>query len=340
MALLCADRNPRRPFGGQNAGMGESRYRAGRAGCVVRRFACACLLLLQASAAFAHEVLIVASDTSAGYAETSEVLSAALQRAGVKPADVMQVGSSAAALDLAIKATPKVVVALGSEALRQVLQREASAPIVAGLIPRAGVERILREVPRRGSAAVAALYLDQPLGRQVEAVRQALPQARRMGVLVGEESSGQQGAISAAARQRSLEVSFGNVSAAGGMSAAVRTALEDVDVLFGVADTQVFNSATLANILLTAYRARIPVVAFSPAYVRAGALMAVFSTPAQIGAQLGQITRSVLAGATAPPGQYPGEFSVLVNEHVSRSLGLELDARRLEDGIRQSEHRP
>jgi hypothetical protein len=56
-----------------------------------------------------------------------------------------------------------------------------------------------------------------------------------------------------------------------------------VDALLAVPDPLVFNSQTAANILAAAYRRRIPLIGFSPAYTRAGALVSLYSTPDQIG---------------------------------------------------------
>eukprot|EP01032_Pedospumella_encystans_P026470 gene26469-29906_t len=120
----------------------------------------------------------------------------------------------------------------------------------------------------------------------------------------------------------------------------LKTVLDDADVLLAVADPQVYNSATISNILLATYRARVPVVAFSPAYVKAGALLALYSTPRQIGVQAGALARGVLQGGPVPASQYPQEFSVAVNEHVARSLGLTLDEVALNERMVKLEKRP
>jgi ABC-type uncharacterized transport system substrate-binding protein len=107
-----------------------------------------------------------------------------------------------------------------------------------------------------------------------------------------------------------------------------------------MADPQVFNGNTLPNILLASYRARIPVMAFSPAYVKAGALLSLHSTPSQVGSQAGVVARSALQGAALPAPQYPTDFTVSVNDYVARSLGLGLDATTLSERLHSLEKRP
>jgi ABC-type uncharacterized transport system substrate-binding protein len=89
-------------------------------------------------------------------------------------------------------------------------------------------------------------------------------------------------------------------------------------------DPLVFNKGTVQSLLLTTYRYQDPVIGFSQAYVKAGALAAVYSSPEQIGRQTGEALVRVLAGRALllPLPEYPKYFSVSVNYQVARSLGL------------------
>ena len=64
-------------------------------------------------------------------------------------------------------------------------------------------------------------------------------------------------------------------------------------------------------------------------------------TPAQIGVQSGVITRGVLQGkALSATPLYSQDFSVTVNDHVARSLGLTLDAQALNVRLHRGEGTP
>jgi ABC-type uncharacterized transport system substrate-binding protein len=144
----------------------------------------------------------------------------------------------------------------------------------------------------------------------------------------------------AAGQARGMTVVSGAVALNGSLFAGLKAALDDADVLLAVADPQVFNSGTVANILLATYRARIPVLAFSPAYVKAGALLSLHTAPDQIGVQTAGIVRGILLGGAVPAAQYPLDFRVSVNVHVARSLGLTLDEVALSDRLHRLEKRP
>lgn len=295
---------------------------------------CACL-------AHAASVVIVLADVSAPYVEAADAVTGQLQQAGVAPSEIVRLGASElAGLGAAELASTKVWLALGTESLRQTLAKGARSPVLAAMLPRAAYQRVLLERGDGVTVPTTALYLDQPFARQLSMLHLALPDARRVGVLWGEESKARQPGLQAAASAHSLELSSAVVANDAALFGALKNVLERSDVLLAVPDPRVFNGATLPNILLTTYRARVPVLAFSPTYVKAGALLSLHTTPVQVGRQAGALALSVLQGAVVPPAQYPAEFSVTVNAHVARSLGLSLDATMLEQRLRALEQRP
>jgi ABC-type uncharacterized transport system substrate-binding protein len=293
--------------------------------------------LLCAGMASAAEVLVLSSDRSASYADASQAVVSELVRQGVRRTDITQLAvPDVSPADLAAAQGAKVWVTLGSEALTRALQRDGHPPLISALIPRQGFERLVRDNPGKA----AAVYLDQPFTRQLELIHQALPDVKRIGVLWGQDSLLQQTSLQAAAQARGMDIVSGPVVSTSSLFSGLKTVLDDAGVLLAVADPQVYNGGTIANILLATYRVRVPVVAFSPAYVKAGALLAVYSTPRQIGVQAATLARTVLQGGPMPASQYPQEFDVAVNEHVARSLGLTLDEAALNERMRRLERRP
>ncbi len=113
--------------------------------------------------------------------------------------------------------------------------------------------------------------------------------------------------------------------------------LEGADALLVVADEQIYNARTIHHILLATYHRRIPVLGLSPAYVEAGTVLALYTTPPEQFAR--QAAATVLETLAAPktdtrrlpPRQYPRYFTVGINERVAASLGWRLpDAATLE----------
>ena len=293
-----------------------------------------------ATSALAHLVSVVSSDKSAAFQEVSDSLVQELLRNGVARQDI-QLLSSAEFLDPANRAQDsRLIVSLGTDAFRQVMAQNPKVAVLAALIPRISFERVLADANRKSPANVAALYLDQPFARQLDLLRLALPQLRRIGVLWGPESITQQALLHTALQGRALDLSEGLYSEGQSLIGPLRAALADADVLIAVADGNVYNPSSVSNILLTSYRAKTPVLAFSPAYVKAGALLSVHTTAAQAGLKTAAMVSHYLQSNSLPSSQYPSDFSIDVNTYVARSLGLSLDADALSERLHKLEKRP
>jgi len=290
--------------------------------------------LVGATPVLAATVVVVSSERSAAYTEAADALVAELEKNGLPPQEVLQMTGTqwAAAGPL----NPKLIVALGTQATEVLARAQGRTPVLATLLPRASFERILRESGRKPSSQFSALYLDQALSRQFELLRLALPGARRVGVLWGPESKGQAPALRALALARGLELVEAEVGPDESLFPSLKRVLDRTDLLLAVADSQVYNSGSIQNILLASFRARVPLLAFSPAYTRAGALLALYVTPAQVGAQAAALAFTVLRGNALPETPvYSKDFDVAVNDHVARSLGLTIDAESLRQGLRR-----
>lgn len=277
-------------------------------------------------------IVLVSSDAGGAYQETAQTLRTELQRQGVPDTVVLQrtlpewrAGVSNATL---------LNIALGSDACDAMARSNTKTPVLCTLLPQGSFERILKDSGRRASSMFSALYLNQPLSRQIDLIRLALPQVRRVGVLLGSSSqSSLQASLAETIQSRGLTLVSRSLADQEPVFAGLKYILDESDLLLAIADSQIYNSNSIQNILLASFRAQVPMLAFSPAYVRAGALLAVYSTPAQIGTQTGELALGAIQGKPLPTPQFPKEYSILVNDHVARSLNLSLDAKALQEKL-------
>jgi hypothetical protein len=281
-------------------------------------------------------VWLALSETGGAHAEAAAALQAELEKAQPGRIDWRvehwsQFNSS--------QPEPQWVVAVGTAAQRGMQELFASdttpPPLLAILVPRLAFERIADQ-RRLRAGSLSAVFLDQPPARQLELIRLALPAVRNVGILVSKESQDQGNVMEKAAQERGMQVAVSQVGQKG-LFPALQALLPDIDVLLALPDPAVFNSQTAAGILTATYRRRMPLVGFSPAYVKAGALLAVYSTPAQVGTRGGELLRQALSGKPLSPPQWPREFAVSINRDVARSLGFALNEPALGDQLRQKE---
>ena len=301
------------------------------------------LLLAALGSARAGEpvVVVVISERSANYLEATDALTAELERAGLARADIALFTSAEYSAAAAEAGAPRLLVAVGTGAANLLAAKDSRIPLIATLLPASSFEQIVQTTGRKPSATFSAVFLSQPFSRQLDLIRLALPAARRVGVLWGPDSQAQAAALQVATQARGLQLVAGVVGPGEPAYPALQKVLEDADLLLAVANPQLYNSASIQNILLSSYRSRVPFIGFSPSYVQAGAVFAVYSTPAMIGRQAAVMARSVLQGRGLPAlPQYPQDFKVSVNEQVARSLGLKLDASVLHERLRLMERVP
>ncbi|MEI6732632.1 MAG: ABC transporter substrate binding protein [Comamonadaceae bacterium] len=284
-------------------------------------------------------VVIVSSDDGAAYAEAAQALVQELERGGVSRFSIRRINASE--WRDARPQAPRLYVTLGAEAADLLARFVPGAPVLCALLPRNSFEAILLRTGRKVSSQLSALFLDQPAQRQFQLIRLAFPSARRVGVLWGPDQAKDGGEWRTQAQAAGFQLVDAEVGTEDLLFPALKQVLDGTDLLLAVPSPQVYNSRTIQNILLTSFRANVPMMAFSPAYVRAGALLAVYVTPSQVGVQAAHLARAVLEGKTLPAsGVYSNDFHISVNEHVAHSLDLSLDEQDLSRRLRQREARP
>jgi len=291
----------------------------------------AALAFLLVSNALAAQVLVVLSDGAPSYDVVADEL-----RAGLEPLrDGHLRIDRVSAAQLASVDGPKfgayeVIVPIGLSAAQAVMTREQDLPsppaTLCLLIPRQSFERLAKPLSAEHARRVSAVFIDQPLSRQLDLLRIALPDRHRVAVILGPSSQELEGSLRSEARNRDLSLDFARVGESSGVYAALQSVMPESDLLLLVPDPVVANADTVYGLLLTSYRAQIPVVGYSEGLLNAGALVSLFSTARQQGRQGAEIAGRILSGEGLPAPQHPRYFSVRVNASVARSLGLRLPA--------------
>jgi ABC-type uncharacterized transport system substrate-binding protein len=274
--------------------------------------------LLSFSCAYAGtlNLTLVLSESGGAYLEYSKALDAQLKGSDVK-LRVIGVGTPLPESDLVIAAGMNAALSLA---------RARPAAMLAVLVPAEGYRKLQNEFvsPANNAAGMlSAIYLDQPFRRQFELIATVLPDTKSVGVLYSTPPR-ELSSLRVLAKARNLELKERSTASANSLHAALQEILLGSDVLLALPDAEIYNTSTIRNVLLATYRSKVPLVGFSAAYVKAGALCAVYSTPAQIAAQSAAIIREFSVSRLLPSAQYAKDFEVSVNEQVARSLGLNI----------------
>jgi ABC-type uncharacterized transport system substrate-binding protein len=103
----------------------------------------------------------------------------------------------------------------------------------------------------------------------------------------------------------------------------------EIDALLVLPDPMVCSPSIIKHLLLKSFRARIPVMGISPAYVKAGALLALACDYQDIGRQSGEIAATILAGT--PPAEIaisrPRASRLFLNLAIAKQIRLNIPAK-------------
>lgn len=253
-------------------------------------------------------VSLVLSDSTPPYQQFATALSKALAASRANVTIVESQADNGTRTDL--------VIAVGAKATGIAIS-DFNAPLLSVMIPKAGYEVLLEK--RSSRKAISAIYLEQPWDRQLSFIQAALPKHDIVGILYSPKTP-----IVLPRLPPGMSLNAKSVRSAETLFATLEHILESSDVLLVVPDSEIYSSSNVRNILLTSYRHKVPLVGISQAYVNAGALCAIFSTPEQLAWQTASAIVSFAANRRLPEPQYPASFSIGINQQVANSLGIEL----------------
>jgi len=215
-----------------------------------------------------------------------------------------------------------LVISVGMKAAIVIAGGKSTA-ILNVFLSKTGYEELLRDFPARAnSKTFSAIFLDQPLVRQISLISAVLPGKHRIGVLFDFLPNNDLDRLRQQISKYGFSLHDRVISQTLPLQEALQKVLRESDMLLALPNSSIYNSSTLRNILLATYRSAIPLVGLSPSYVKAGALCAIFSTPTQIATQALLSIQQFGKISTLQAAQYPQLFEVMVNEQVGQSLGL------------------
>lgn len=215
------------------------------------------------------------------------------------------------------------LVTIGYKAAATIINDNTSKPVLSLLIPKLAFNQLISNIDKKNRFLFSSIYIDQPINRQARLIKYLSPGFKQVGVLYGKHSYSRKSNITAILEQSGLKVNNITVLEKTALISETRYISENSDVLLAIPDNTIFNRRSIKGILLTTYRKRIPVLGYSQAYVKAGALAAVYSTPEHISRQAIEILNkhsqhNYIAATRADPYYY----DIAINKKVARSLNI------------------
>lgn len=263
-------------------------------------------------------VSVVQSEDSGAYAEFSAALRESLLNTNV----ALTVVNSGQPLPQ----KPNLIIAVGMKAASEVAGSNALA-VLNVMIPRSGHRKLLQDFPKReNSHHFSSIYIDQPIDRQLRLIAAAFPDRHSLGVLYAAPAPEEIGELKLKSAEYGFSLYADEINTNVSLFQEIQELLKHSDVFLSLPSPTIFNSSTLRNILVSTYQAGIPMVGFSSSLVKAGAMCAVVTSPAQIANQASAVISGFGLSGTLPAAQYPKFYDVVVNERVAQSMNITIQS--------------
>ena len=292
------------------------------------------LLVFTCSYAFADRkihVLFVASKPSADYVEVLDSVKRQLQKQSPE-SYVFNTRFRTSDLSLETElATADFVVTVGTAAADMAFSSKPKVPIISVLITENAfsvlAEKHYGSIEAAFAAQVSSICLDQPVTRSIQLARLLVPESPEVGVMLGPASVHRQPELSKYISDSGLQPQFVSISAKDNPIHKIEPVLSRSDVFIPISDSRLINIATAKWILHLSYRHKVPVIAFSKSYLKAGALAAIYSAPADVAKDT--VEWLVKPGNAAVGSSYkPAHYSLDFNQSVAANLKIKLQTEQ------------
>ena len=262
-----------------------------------------------------HQIVIVKSGDNSYFNQTIETLISHVENAvSFKVIDADSIDANADHLSSANR-----IIALGIKASQMVLERYPKKKLISAYLTQQQHRQL-----RLTNDNQLTVLLDQPLLRYLAFTKfQFNP--RSVGIINHSpiELNRQQRKTLKRLKLRLKQYQSTNSRE---LLGTVRQLVQQNDVLLMLPEQGIYNRNTLKGILLTAYRARRPVISYSPAHVKSGALASIYSSPTDIGRHLADVLNDYGNGFADSSAnvQFARYYSVATNSRVALALGIDI----------------
>lgn len=211
--------------------------------------------------------------------------------------------------------SPKVVAAVGIGAWDRLASY--SGPVVPAMVLR-------EEVSSRDRRA-GAVYANVPLAAIAANLQVLFPGRNRLALIHRAPFPAPDAGAVAHLKQMGFELMVVECPGPQKLMAALASMKGKADFAVAEPDPELYNSATVKPLVLASLESGLPLVGFSAAFVRAGALAGVYPDFRDLGRQTGDLLARILSGKPSDRKREEDARKVVVavNERIARLMGIE-----------------
>lgn len=230
---------------------------------------------------------------------------------------------------------PHLILAVGTEAAVFCKDFFKEEPVVFTMVLDSVEGGITEDYSPTGSN-LTGIILRIPVESQLRKIKETVPGINTIGMLYDartrEERARQ---IYNEAGKLGLGFVAKPVTHPRDIPSALDSLVREVDAIWAEVDPLVYTPQTAQEIILTTFRQKIPFMAFSSHYVKAGALLALECDYYDIGRQTGEMADSILKGTNPGtiPIASPRKSNLIINKHTAKIIGIDIPPSILKEAV-------
>ncbi len=226
-------------------------------------------------------------------------------------------GKGEGVIEEMLQTQPKVVVSIGAKAGELCSRKIQDIPIVFTMVNDLEKYGLMKK-------NITGVLMEVSPESQFAIVRSVFPFLKNVGVIYDPSKTGrmiQEG--KKAAKKAGFILVASEVRSRGEVGAVVNSILKTIEALWIVPDSTVVSEESVHYLLTRTLEVKVPVIAYSEDYVKAGAFMAIFPDYIEMGREAGKLVKKIIGGGkpgNIPPVRLTGD--VAFNISTSKALGL------------------
>jgi len=227
-----------------------------------------------------------------------------------EPAGLYKLLDAANAKYTPIRSDIRLIVTIGSSATLDISQHIQDIPILFSMMFDS--ERIPSNLTN-----VTGVSLRIPNNLQFQMIANIFPTAKEIGVIYdAQKNEAIMQRLITEAKTMNLKIKPFPVTSQKEIPDALERLGKEADALLGIVDSMVYTSKTAGSIIRYTIKHRLPFIAISSSYVKAGALCALEIDPEDIGRQTAILAHKILSGTPAK------ELSIVTPEKINLAVNL------------------
>lgn len=226
--------------------------------------------------------------------------------------------------NLILKEDSFVVVTIGTEASLFAKDNFKDVPIVFTMVLDPTEIKLVSSLESRDEL-ITGVMLGISIDDQFKKMKEVLPEIKKIGMLYDKNKKEQLRArAQKAAEKLNLKLVAQEINDASQVTKGLDKIITQSDILWAGVDTLIYNPQSAQHILLETLRNKLPFMAFSSQYVKAGALMALESDYYDIGRQTSDIVNQILEGRPVSdiPIESPQKLNLITNQNTAKLIGV------------------